>query len=197
MAERTQLNVNISPELLKTLKHNAIKSGMTLATYVTDIIKLYVNNENLLEEDSHIDKRIESMELQLEAISNQLDILNSTQKREKPTQIRKITGFSKEGSIAFGKTISKFFIEECKDRGLTTQEAVIELTPHIQSTFNIKYWGPLIEMFSENKILTTPDLMYEVYMEHGEKCPMLDLFYKWCGKEPQMIEEKFLKAVIN
>ena len=38
MTERTQLNVNISPELLKVLKQNAIKSGSTLAKYVTQII---------------------------------------------------------------------------------------------------------------------------------------------------------------
>ena len=202
MAERTQLNVNISPELLKSLKHNAIKSGMTLANYVTEIIKCYISNEDLIEEEeqnnsNRVSARIESIENQLDSVINQLNMLNNAKKTYDIKANQEIAGFTKQGSITFGKAVSKLFEDECKKRNLNTQEAVIELTPLIQSTFNIKYWGPLIEMFSENKILTTPDLLYEVYEAHDGKCPMYDLFYKWCGKEPSIIEDKFLEAIIH
>ena len=77
MTERTQLNVNISPELLKVLKQNAIKSGLTLAKYVTKLIQAYVSNEDLIEEGTLVDKRIDSMEIQLNEIAEKLNNFNN------------------------------------------------------------------------------------------------------------------------
>ena len=76
MTERTQLNVNISPELLKLLKQNAIKSGLTLAKYVTQLIQSYVSKEDLIEDEHMINKRINSMESQLIEISEKLNSFN-------------------------------------------------------------------------------------------------------------------------
>ena len=77
MTERTQLNVNISPELLKVLKQNAIKSGLTLAKYVTKLIQAYVSNEDLIEEGTLVDKRIDFMESQLNEIAEKLNNFNN------------------------------------------------------------------------------------------------------------------------
>ena len=77
MTDRTQLNVNISPELLKVLKQNAIKSGLTLAKYVTKLIQAYVSNEDLIEEGTLVDKRIDSMESQLNEIAEKLNNFNN------------------------------------------------------------------------------------------------------------------------
>ena len=77
MTERTQLNVNISPDLLKVLKQNAIKSGLTLAKYVTQLIQSYVSKEDLIEDENLINKRINSMESQLIEISEKLNNFNS------------------------------------------------------------------------------------------------------------------------
>ena len=77
MTERTQLNVNISPELLKTIKQNAIKAESTLAKYVTQIIQSYVSKENLIEDENVINKRIKSMESQLIEITEKLNNFNS------------------------------------------------------------------------------------------------------------------------
>ena len=71
MTERTQLNVNISPELLKVLKQNAIKSGLTLAKYVTQIIQSYVSKDDLIEDENLINERINSVEGQLIEITNE------------------------------------------------------------------------------------------------------------------------------
>ena len=77
MTERTQLNVNISPDLLKVLKQNAIKSGSTLAKYVTQIIQSYVSKDDLIEDENLIDKRINSIESQLDKIAEKLNNVNS------------------------------------------------------------------------------------------------------------------------
>ena len=95
MTDRTQLNVNISPELLKVLKQYAIKSGLTLAKYVTKLIQAYVSNEDLIEEGTLVDKRIDSMESQLNEIAKKLNNFNniiseSSYKEEKEIQLLKI-----------------------------------------------------------------------------------------------------------
>ncbi len=37
-------------------------------------------------------------------------------------------------------------------------------------------------MFADNKIQITTELMYEVYKEHANHCPMIKMFERWCGK---------------
>ena len=91
MTERTQLNVNISPELLKVLKQNAIKSGLTLAKYVTQIIQSYVSKDDLIEDENLINERINSVEGQLIEIAKKLENFNSmksnTSHKEKKEKI--------------------------------------------------------------------------------------------------------------
>ena len=50
--ERTQLNINIDPELLLELKSNAMKAGKTLTQYVTEQLKKgsHSRDTDLLEE---------------------------------------------------------------------------------------------------------------------------------------------------
>ena len=122
MTARTQLNVNINPELLKKLKHNAIKTGMTLAGYVTQLIKLYLSKEDLLNEDISFNTRIESIEDQLEKIISKLNVLSNLEVSTSVVSRNEVTGFTEEDSIAFGKAISKLFIEQCEKKGLVEKE---------------------------------------------------------------------------
>ena len=195
--ERTQLNVNINPELLKTLKQNAIKSGLTLTNYVTQLIKVYVSKEGLDEEGDNVSQRIENVESQLEEINAKLFALinsNDSTHVSKQSNFNKITGFSEEGAKACSEAVIKFFENEIVDRKISLQEAVIEITPHIQSSFDIKYWGTIIKMFSEKDIKKSGKEMYDIYSENGNKCPVCDVFYKWSGKNPKLIEDKLLEA---
>ena len=194
---RTQLNVNINPELLKILKQNSIKSGMTLANYVTQLIKVYVSKEDILENEDSVNSRINNIEQQLKDISAKLSkITESKNDRRNYSLQNKITGFSKDGSKAFCDSANQFFSEECKKRNLTIQEALIEITPLIQSSFKISYWGNVIEMFAENKINASNVLMYKIYNEHGGNCPLTEVFHKWTGKKAKLIEKKMLEAAI-
>ena len=199
MSDRTQLNINISPELLKVLKQNAIKSGTTLSKYVTKLIKVYVSNEKFPEENDSVDSRIDNIENQLREISSKLSVLNLTSNeilQNESTKTEKVIGFTKEGAILFGKAVSEEYSKECKLRSISTQEAVSELIPLIQSTFAIKYWGPIIEMFANNQTTINSELLYEVYTEHNEKCPISELFYKWTGRKSKLIEEHLREASI-
>ena len=195
--ERTQLNVNINAELLKTLKQNAIKSGMTLTNYVTQLIKVYVSKENIAEESDHVSTRIENVEYQLHKINEKLLELtksNTSIHTSKKRDYKKITGFSEEGAKACNDAVIKYFEEEITNRNISLQEAVIEITPHIQSSFDIKYWSKVLKMFSEKNININAKEMYDIYTESGNKCPICDMFYKWSGKKPKYIEDMLLEA---
>jgi len=100
MTERTQLNVNISPELLKVLKQNAIKSGLTLAKYVTRLIQAYVSKEDLIEDDNLINKRINSMESQLIEISEKLNNFNKMSNTSDKEEKEKMSAFAESPKIA-------------------------------------------------------------------------------------------------
>ena len=100
MTERTQLNVNISPELLKVLKQNAIKSGITLAKYVTQLIQSYVSKEDLIEDDNLINKRINSMESQLIEISEKLNNFNRMSSTSDKEEMEKMSALDESPKIA-------------------------------------------------------------------------------------------------
>ena len=195
MSSRTQLNVNIKPDLLKALKQNAIKSGMTLSNYVTQLIKVYVSNEDLMEEEDKVSSRIKDIEEKLNDINLKLNSINPNLYAPKKQKASEILGFSKNGTKAFAEAVFHTFQDECKKRNLTLEEGIMSITPHIQSSFNIKYWGAIIEMLAENKT-PTADKVYEIYKNHDYTCPMNISFNKWCGKTPQILEDKLMEAAI-
>ena len=42
--ERTQLNININPDLLKSLKREALETNKKLAVLIVEILNDYINN---------------------------------------------------------------------------------------------------------------------------------------------------------
>ncbi len=70
--QRTQLNINIDPDLLEKLKGEAMKSGKTLTEFVTDILKIEKGEspENSLEDRlMKIEQLLKSSEIQSQMIS--------------------------------------------------------------------------------------------------------------------------------
>ena len=64
--EKSQLNVQIDPQLLIALKFEAINSGKTLSDFVTERLT-----------QSHQDMKGEILEERLQRIEKQLDLLNN------------------------------------------------------------------------------------------------------------------------
>jgi len=67
--KRTQLNINISPDLLKFLKSQSIKSGKTLGNFINEILSDHLNDlkksnldkEKVLERINNLEGRIDSI----------------------------------------------------------------------------------------------------------------------------------------
>ena len=189
MTERTQLNVNISPELLKVLKQNAIKSGLTLAKYVTKLIQAYVSNEDLIEEGTLVDKRIDSVESQLNEIAEKLNNFNnmiseSSYKEEKEqipvkapsTGIAFIPKKPSTGDIKkIGTLIAQHFKQIQRTEVLSAKEAW-QLFKDQECIKLIKeeHLNLILDVLRGEEILTFED-MQTLGLEYGS-CPVMKAF---------------------
>ena len=76
MVTRTQLNINIDSNLLKKVKQKALESDMNIGDYVNSLLKCYLTNKELENNNAINLKRINEIEAKLMLINNILDKLN-------------------------------------------------------------------------------------------------------------------------
>ncbi len=75
MSTRTQLNINIDSDLMKQIKQNAVKNEMSIGSYVNILLKCYLTNKDLENNNEIKLERINNIESQLTRINNYLDKL--------------------------------------------------------------------------------------------------------------------------
>ena len=96
--EKSQLNVQIDPQLLIALKFEAINSGKTLSAFVTERLT-----------QSHQDVNGEILEERLQRIEKQLDLLNNF-KRDVENKINvERSIFSDSGAKKYGEVAREIF----------------------------------------------------------------------------------------
>ena len=175
--ERTQLNINIDPELLVRLKSEAIKSGKTLTEFVVEKLKETpeIPSETLLEQ------RL----LRIEKIL----LLNE----DSPKLDKKIgTIFTDQGAKEYGEIARSEFDSHAKKRGLTTSEALQQLASHIK---NYPYSNPelIFQILLGTHELT--GLEMTTAYRHGS-CGMRSALNDWTKEPLETLNKAFLDAVI-
>ena len=75
MSIGTQLNINIDSDLMKQIKKNAVLSEMSIGSYVNILLKCYLTNKDLENNNEKKLERINKIESQLTQINNYLDKL--------------------------------------------------------------------------------------------------------------------------
>ena len=76
MTIRRQLNINMDSNLLKKVKQKALESDMNIGDYVNSLLKCYLTNKELENNNAINLKRINEIEAKLMLINNILDKLN-------------------------------------------------------------------------------------------------------------------------
>ena len=105
--ERTQLNINIDPELLLRIKSEAIKNGMTLTEFVT---RKLANIESRPDNDL-LEKRLAKIDRHLNLNENSSD------------QERTIGSiFSDDGAKNYGEVARRLFDVFLKKKGLSKED---------------------------------------------------------------------------
>ena len=51
-------------------------------------------------------------------------------------------------------------------------------------------------MFADNEIHTTPEIMYKVYKEHENICPMIEMFEKLWSRKSEKIDKYSRVAIV-
>ena len=183
MAIRTQLNVNIDPELLRLIKQNAIKSGITLTDYVNQVIKEYVSNEEINLTNGLIENRIERIENELSTITKEIKSLGK-HKISQLEDLSDIGSLSDIDAIKFGELLMQQFQIIARDEMITLKET----------------WKTLMG-FPEAKEILKEDIMILQDILRGEKelnLKQLNIFIKRYDKFPLINSfKKLAKGKLN
>ena len=108
-----------------------------------------------------------------------------------------IKGVKKEGVVIIRKSFEKIFKDECEKRGLSTVEAVKDMTPKIQDIWNPEYWGNLMNILSSGIFDAIDEkVMFETYRDHANQCPMIELLEQWTGTAQQDLKDTCVAAMI-
>ncbi len=175
--DRTQLNINIDPELLLKIKSEAIKNGMTLTEFVTQKLSSIESTptHNALEE-------------RLSKIERHLNL------SENSTPPEKITGaiFTNDGAKNYGETARRLFDVYRIKKGLSTEDGLKELAVILRE---LPYSEPelVFQILSGNHELTGLE-MTNAY--RNGSCAMRTALVEWSNDPLEELNEAFLNAVI-
>ncbi len=177
---RTQLNINIEPELLLSLKSQAIEEGKTLTEFVTDQLKKAPKDS---------EEKISSLEARLLKLEKILKVEKNSSKQK--NQIGSI--FTDEGAKDYGETAKGLFEKFLGIKNLTVDEGLKEILVHLK---RYPHSNPelVLQILLGNHTLTGLE-MTEAY-RHGS-CAMRSALNDWSENSLEELNVAFLNAVIS
>ncbi len=176
--ERTQLNINIDPELLVKIKSEAMKEGKTLSAFVIEKLSNIQSSStnNILEE------RLARIEKHLNLDQN-------------PTNEKKGIGkiFTDEGAKNYGEVAKKLFELHLKKKGISKEGGLQELATYLEK---LPHSSPelVFQILLGNHDLTGLE-MTKAY-RHGS-CAMRTALVEWSNDNLEDLNKAFLDAVIT
>ncbi len=176
---RTQLNINIDPDLLVRLKSEAIKNGKTLTEFVIEHLS------SAPKSSSDINK----LEERLIRIEKFLNLKENSSPKEKIIG----TIFSDEGAKKYGAIAKEIFESHLKRKGIDTNLGLRELDEHLR-----RYPHSNSELVFQI-LLGSHDLTgleMTIAYRHGS-CGMRSALNDWTNDPLEQLNEAFLDAVIT
>ena len=177
--KKSQLNIQIDPNLLIALKSDAIKSGKTLTAYVT---------ERLVQSDGEVKDDI--LEQRLLRIEEQLDLLKkyTSDTEHKENVVTSI--FSDDGAKKYGEVARELFNSHRKEKKLSFKDAFEELEKCLD---NYNSQPELVfDLLSGRHDLT--GLEMTIAYKKGS-CSMRNALNDWTKSRLEPLNEAFLNAV--
>ena len=176
--ERTQLNINIDPELLLKIKSEAIKNGMTLTEFVT---------KKLAEIESTSNN--DALEQRLAKIERHLNLEKNSSNQEKS----KGSIFTDDGAKNYGEVARRLFNVFLKKKRLSKEDGMKELAVYLAKLPN-SYPELIFQILLGNHDLTGLE-MTKAY-RHGS-CAMRTALVEWSNDDLEDLNKAFLDAVIT
>ena len=176
--ERTQLNINIEPELLLKLKSEAIKSGMTLTQFVTSKLCDIESNSSYtvleerlakIEQHLHLNKQTSDPELKISSI------------------------FTDKGAKEYGEVSKRLFELQLQKKGISQEDGLKELSVIINKLPNC-FPELIFKILLGHHELTGAE-MTNAY--RFGSCAMRTALMEWCNDPLEDLNDSFLNAVIT
>ncbi|AAQ00568.1 MULTISPECIES: hypothetical protein [Prochlorococcus] len=177
---RSQLNINIDPELLLWLKTESTKSGKTLTAFVT---------EKLMGTSPPSTDHLDLLENRLLKIEELLQLKNIYSHQENQMG----TIFTDEGAKKYGEVAKRLFESHRKHKNLSLDAALKGLADHLKNYPNS---NPelVFQILLGNHVLTGPE-MTNAYRRGS--CAMRSALCDWSNDSLEELNEVFLNAVIT
>ncbi|PYE01081.1 hypothetical protein [Prochlorococcus marinus] len=177
--KRSQLNIQIDPELLIELKTEAIKNGKTLSGFVTELLEQSPNkgSEEILEQ------RLLRVEKEIKLIKN-ISLERAVQDNTPKTI------FSDSGAKIYGEVAKELFEFYRKEKKLTLKAAFAELSRCLE---NYDSQPELVfNLLSGDHELSGKE-MTDAY--RNGSCGMRSALSDWTQSSLEPLNEAFLNAV--
>ena len=177
--KKSQLNIQIDPNLLISLKSEAVKNGKTLSAFVTERL----SQSGLEVKDDNLESRLIKIEKQLDSLKNLTLAMDA--KTKQSTSI-----FSDIGAKKYGEIAREMFELHRKELRLSFNDAFEELSKHLG---NYDSQPSLVfELLTGNHKLTGLE-MTEAY--RNGSCGMRSALSDWIKSPLEPLNEAFLNAV--
>ncbi len=176
--ERTQLNINIDPELLLKLKSEAIKNGMTLTQFVTSKL----SNIDSISTNAVLEARLAKIEEHLNLSKNLSD------SEEMISAI-----FTDQGAKKYGEVAKSLFELHLKKKGISKEEGLKELAIILKKLPH-SFPELIFQILLGHHDLTGLE-MTEAY--RCGSCAMRTALMEWSNDSLEALNETFLSAVVT
>ena len=177
--ERTQLNINIDPELLVKLKSEAIKNGKTLTEFVVEQL---TNSPGQAPKEDGLEKRLLRIERYLKLDKNSSD------------HNHKIgTIFTDHGARCYGKVAKELFESHGKSHRISIENGLQELSVYLEKH---EHSNPelVFQILLGSHDLTGLE-MTKAY--RNGSCAMRTALVEWSNDNLEDLNKAFLDAVIT
>ena len=176
MSKRSQLNINIDPDLLILIKQSALKSGMTIGDFINNIIKCYLTDEDLKSSNINNDRRLNNIEKKLSDITKSLNQLLDYKSESNFIQC------TEDDAKNYCILLAKQFKRYARNKMISTKEAWKEFMKQDDAKNILKQHIPIIQdTLREESVLSLKELI-EIIIIYGY-CPVIPVYHSMTSGE--------------
>ena len=176
MSKRSQLNINIDPDLLILIKQCALKSGMTIGDFINNIIKCYLTDEDQIKSNINNEQRLNNIEKKLSDIKKLLDkILDD----KSESNFRQCT---EDDAKNYCILLAKQFKLYARNNIISTKEAWIEFMKQDDAKNILQKHIPIIQDTLREESVCTLSELIEIIKIYGY-CPVIPVYHSMTSGE--------------
>lgn len=176
MSKRSQLNINIDPDLLILIKQNALKSGMTISDFINNIIKSYLTDKDLKTSNLNNDQRLNNIEKRLSDITKSINQLLDVKSESNFIQC------TEEDAKKYCILLAKQFKLYARNKMISTKEAWIEFMKQDDAKSILQKHIPIIQDTLREESVCTLNELIEIIKVYSY-CPVIPVFHSMTSGE--------------